>query len=130
MGPAPSPMKLYPLRFAVAGCLAATTLAAAEVPAPWKSRCADCHGLDGRAHTRLGRKLRIRSLTDPAVQAEFKDEHVAMAIHDGVVDHRGKARMKPITGLSEVEVKALVTYIRSLKREPPPRPPAERRPIR
>lgn len=110
-------MKLLPVCFAVAG-FAASSLAADEVPAIWKARCASCHGLDGRADTRLGRKLKIRSLTDPAVQAEFKDEHVPMAIHDGVVDHRGKVRMKPIKDLPESEVKALVAYIRSLKQDP------------
>lgn len=110
-------MKLIPVCFVVVG-FAASNLAADKVPAVWKSRCASCHGLDGRADTRLGRKLKIRSLTDPAVQAEFKDEHIPMAIHDGVVDHRGKDRMKPVTGLSPAEIKDLVVYIRSLEEKP------------
>ena len=109
-------MKLHQLGFAVAGLLAASTLVAADGAALWEERCAKCHGSDGRARTRLGRKLKIRSLADPAVQAEFTDAQAAMAIHDGVADNPGKVRMETIKGLSDEQVQALIKYLRSLKK--------------
>lgn len=81
----------------------------------WENSCASCHGADGKAQTRQGKKLKIRDYTDPAVQAELKDDAMLQAILEGVKEG-GKERMKGFKDeFSEEEAKELVAYIRQLK---------------
>ncbi|MBI2516941.1 MAG: cytochrome c [Opitutae bacterium] len=88
---------------------------AATAAENWENSCASCHGADGKAQGKQGRKLKIRDYTDAKVQAELKDEEMVKAILDGVkVD--GKERMKAFgEEYSEAEAKDLVAYIRGLK---------------
>lgn len=78
--------------------------------------CAKCHGADGKGQTKMGQKLGIKDLTDPKVQAELKDEDAIKAIKEGVKDKEGKTLMKPMEGLSDDEIKALVQHIRNFKK--------------
>jgi cytochrome c553 len=91
-------------------------LVAADVLANWKEHCAKCHGDDGKGDTKMGRKLSIADLTDPAVQAKFTDEAALKAMKDGVTDKAGKVAMKPIEGLPADEMPALVKFVRDLKK--------------
>lgn len=89
---------------------------AATAAENWENSCASCHGADGKAQTKQGKKLKIRDYTDAAVQAELKDEEMVKAILEGVKADNGKERMKGFKDeLSEPEAKDLVAYIRSLK---------------
>jgi mono/diheme cytochrome c family protein len=72
----------------------------------------------------LGQQLRTVSrryrqggyLTDPKKQASFTDAQATAAIKDGVKQN-GKTTMKAFGGkLSADEIKALVTYVRTLKK--------------
>lgn len=96
---------------------AASLSYAATAGENWENNCASCHGDDGAAKTKQGKKLKIRDYTDAAVQAEFKDEDILKAILDGVkVD--GKERMKGYRGEfenPEAEAKELVAFVRKLK---------------
>ena len=97
------------LGFTAGGAFAAT---AAE---NWENSCASCHGADGKAQTKQGKKLKIRDYTDAKVQAELKDEEMLKAILEGVKEG-GKERMKGFKDeFSEQEAKDLVAFIRSLK---------------
>jgi cytochrome c553 len=96
--------------------LATPSLFAANAAALWKSECASCHGDDGRGDTKMGRKLYISDLTDAALQAKFTDEEAAKSIKFGLKDAKGKVIMKEISGVSDDDVKALVAYVRSLKK--------------
>jgi cytochrome c6 len=88
---------------------------AAPAAENWDNHCASCHGADGKAQTKIGKKLKIRDYTDPQVQAELKDESMIKATADGVVID-GKEKMKGYkAGLSADEIKDLVAYIRKLK---------------
>lgn len=88
---------------------------AATAAENWENSCASCHGADGKAQSKQGKKLKIRDYTDPKVQAELKDDAMLTAILDGVKEN-GKERMKGYKGeLSEQECQDLVKYIRSLK---------------
>jgi mono/diheme cytochrome c family protein len=89
---------------------------AADAPAIWGDQCAKCHGDDGKGDTKMGHKLSIKDLTDAAVQAAFTDDEGFKAIKDGITDKNGKSRMKPIEGLSDDEMKAMVKYVRGLKK--------------
>jgi mono/diheme cytochrome c family protein len=89
---------------------------AADAKSNWDDNCAKCHGADGRGDTKMGRKLDIKDFTDAKVQAQFTDDQAFSAVKDGLKDKEGKTRMKAIEGLSDDEIKALVQYVRGLKK--------------
>ena len=82
----------------------------------WNDQCAKCHGKDGKGDTKMGKKLSIKDYSDTAVQAGFTDEEAFKAIKEGTKDKTGKVRMKAIEGLSDDDIKAMVTYFHSLKK--------------
>jgi cytochrome c553 len=89
---------------------------AADAATNWADQCAKCHGPTGKGDTKMGKKLSIADLTDPKVQAKFTDEQAGKAIKEGIKDESGKTTMKPIEGLSDDDIKALVAYVRTLKK--------------
>ncbi|HVT73140.1 MAG TPA: cytochrome c [Lacunisphaera sp.] len=81
----------------------------------WDNHCASCHGSDGKAQTKMGKKLKLKDYTDATVQAALKDEDMIKATADGVVVD-GKERMKGFKDkLTADEIKDLVAYIRKFK---------------
>jgi cytochrome c553 len=93
--------------------LAASTAAvSADVAAIWEKSCQKCHGADGKGDTKMGKKMEIKDLTDAKYQATFKDEDAFKAIKDGIKDG-DKTKMKGAEGLSDDDIKALVTKVRS-----------------
>jgi mono/diheme cytochrome c family protein len=109
-------MKLPRTLLALALVSIAGPIIGADVLANWKEHCAKCHGDDGKGDTKMGRKLSIGDLTDPAVQAKFTDEAAGKAMKGGVNDKAGKVAMKPIEGLAADEISALVKFVRGLKK--------------
>lgn len=96
---------------------AAVSLGAATAAENWENHCASCHGEDGKAQTKQGKKLKIRDYTDAAVQAELKDDAMLKVILEGYIEN-GKERMKGFKDElenPEQEAKDLVDYIRKLK---------------
>lgn len=89
---------------------------AADAAANWGQHCAKCHGDDGKGQTKMGKRLKIRDLTDGTVQAGFTDEQAFKAMKEGVKDDTGKTTMKAIEGLSDEEMKALVGTVRAFKK--------------
>ncbi len=94
----------------------ALTASAADAAANWEEHCAKCHGADGKGQTKMGRKLNISDFTDAKVQACFTDERAFKAMKEGVKDKNGKQTMKPIEGLTDDDMKALVPFVRALKK--------------
>ncbi|MGH8092407.1 MAG: c-type cytochrome [Chthoniobacterales bacterium] len=89
---------------------------AADAKENWTKHCAQCHGPDGQANTKMGMKLQAKDLTSPKVQASFTDAQAATAIKDGIKEN-GKAKMIAFgSKLSDDEIKALVAYVRTLKK--------------
>ncbi|MDI1336740.1 MAG: cytochrome c [Lacunisphaera sp.] len=105
--------KLALAGFALAfGTGAATAATTAE---NWDNLCASCHGTDGKAQTKMGKKLKLRDYTSAAVQAELKDDAMLKATTDGVTVE-GKEKMKGYKAdLSAAEIKDLVAHIRKFK---------------
>lgn len=89
---------------------------AADAQANWDEHCAKCHGADGKGNTKMGKKLRIRDLSDAKTQTEFTDVQAMKIIKEGLADKNGKTTMKPVEGLSDDEMQALVPLIRALKK--------------
>jgi mono/diheme cytochrome c family protein len=89
---------------------------AADAKTNWANNCAQCHGPDGKAATKMGKVLNAKDLTDPTVQASFTDAKAAEVIKNGVKQN-GKTTMKAFGGkLTDDEIKALVAYVRTLKK--------------
>jgi mono/diheme cytochrome c family protein len=94
----------------------ALSIRAADPKTNWVNNCAQCHGPDGRANTKMGKQLSAKDLTDPKVQASFSDAKAAEVIKNGVKQN-GKTTMKAFGGkLTDDEIKALVAYVRTLKK--------------
>lgn len=80
----------------------------ADAAATWASSCASCHGKDGSGTTAMGKKLGVKDYTKDQA---FSDAEAAKVIKDG------KGKMKGFGGkLSDDDVKALVAYVRTLKK--------------
>jgi mono/diheme cytochrome c family protein len=74
----------------------------------YKSRCAMCHGSDGKGQTPVGQKMGAHDFASAEVQKESDDE-LAQIIA------RGKNKMPAYEGkLKPAEIKDLVGYIRKL----------------
>lgn len=103
--------------FLVTGFLAVFALSApaADVRHNWTTQCVKCHGSDGKGNTPMGRKLHIRDLTDPKVQATLNTAKMRDAIKNGIMKN-GKTEMKAYGSLlSDAEIEALVSHVRQLR---------------
>ena len=89
---------------------------AADAKTNWANNCAQCHGPTGKGDTKMGQMVGAMDLTDPKKQASFSDGKATETIKNGVKQN-GKTTMKAFGGkLSDDEVKALVAYVRTLKK--------------
>jgi cytochrome c6 len=74
----------------------------------YKSRCAGCHGADGKGDTGLGKSMHLRALGSADVQKQ-SDKELTAWIADG------KGAMPGYKDkLSGAQIKDLVSYIRDL----------------
>lgn len=88
---------------------------AAPVAENWENNCTKCHGADGKGETKIGKKLKLKSYADPAVQAAMTDEEIIKAITDGVTEN-DKEKMKAYKDvLSAEEITELAAYVRKFK---------------
>lgn len=108
-------MKKMILLAAMLGLAAALSAKAADAKENWDTHCAKCHGAEGKGDTKMGQKLGCKDLTDAKVQADLKDDAATKAIKEGLKSEDGKTLMKPFE-LSDDEIKALVAYVRTLKK--------------
>ena len=81
----------------------------------YEKHCVDCHGENGRAQTRLGRKSGAKDLTDQAAMAKLTDEEVFKTIKFGRKNKQGEEKMDAFgDGLSDAEIRDLVAFVRTL----------------
>lgn len=109
-------MKRYPGVVGLFFCAAASLIAAdATGVANYKKHCATCHGSDGKAQTRLGRKSGAKDLSDKAAQAKLSDAEVFKTIKEGRKNAKGEEKMEAFaTELSDKQITELVGYVRTL----------------
>jgi cytochrome c6 len=103
-----SPMKLI-ICVSVAIIIACSGASfGADTAALWAQHCASCHGKDGSGSTAMGKKLGVKDYTK---DQGFSDAEAANVIKNG------KGKMKGYKDkMSDADVKALVAYVRSLKK--------------
>ena len=74
----------------------------------YKSKCQACHGAAGTPAPAMAKMMGIKPVSDPAMAGLTADQ-VAAAVKNG------KGKMKPISGLSDDEVKAVAAFFKTLK---------------
>lgn len=88
--------------------LFAASPAFADAAATFKSKCAMCHGADGR---KVNKATNVRDLTSAEVQKQSDQELLEITAN-------GRAKMPAYKGkLSDEEIKGLVKFIRELPRK-------------
>jgi cytochrome c6 len=79
--------------------------------ATYKTKCAACHGADGKGETAIGKSNKIRDLGSAEVQQQSDADLTA------VIDN-GKGKMPPYgKSLKPEQVKDLVAYVRTLAKK-------------
>lgn len=91
-----------------------TAVMAADGAAIFKTKCAACHGPDASGATPMGQKMKIRDLRSADVQKQTDADLTAM-IATGGKDAKPAHAFKT-KGLSDGDITALVTFIRSIKK--------------
>ncbi len=96
--------------FATAGFAANSKPEANSKPAPdgslFKSRCALCHGADGRGKTSLGQQLKAADLHSAPVQSQS-----SKALHNIIL--HGKGNMPPFEGqLTDEQIDQVLKFVR------------------
>jgi mono/diheme cytochrome c family protein len=76
--------------------------------ATYKAKCQTCHGATGTPSAGMAKAMGIKASTDPAIKA-LTAAQMADAIKNG------KGKMKPIAGLTDAQIKDVVTFYRGLK---------------
>ena len=93
---------------AVVVCLACAAGFAQSGDATYKAKCASCHGAAGTPSAGMAKMMGIKAVSDPDIQ-KLTDAQMSAAVKDG------KGKMKPIAGLTDEQIKDVVTYYRGLK---------------
>ena len=109
-------MKKMLLLVTMLGLATALSAKAADAKENWENLCAKCHGVEGKGDTKMGTKLGVKDFTDAKVQGTIKDDAAFKGIKEGRKSDDGKTLMKAYDTLSDAEIKALVAYVRGLKK--------------
>jgi cytochrome c553 len=81
----------------------------------WNSKCKACHGEDGRAQTKTGKKEKIPDMTTPKWQGHISDSEIKKTITEGSDEN---PKMKPFKDkLSEQEIDSLVKHVRGFAKK-------------
>jgi mono/diheme cytochrome c family protein len=87
--------------------LAGTLAFADSGDAIYKAKCASCHGSAGTPSPGMAKMMGIKPASELTKTVTAADMEAAVK--------NGKGKMKPIAGLSDAQIKDVVTYFRSLK---------------
>lgn len=94
---------------------ASPAVAAPSARENYKTHCVSCHGADGKAQTRLGKKSGAKDISDKTALAKLSDEDVFKTIKFGRKNDRGQEKMESFgDDMSDPEITELVAYVRTL----------------
>ena len=95
---------------AVAFAFSTWTFAADSGADVYKSKCASCHGAEGKGDTAMGKAMKVKDLASDDVQKQ-SDADLTTAIE------KGKKPMPGYEGkLTKEQINDLVKYLRGLKK--------------
>ena len=93
------------------GNSARANAAAGDAAGTYNSKCAKCHGRDGRSKTTRGRLTHSRDLTSSEWQNDVSDERIYNSISNG------KGKMPAFKkSLTDSQIDELVNYVRRLRK--------------
>jgi mono/diheme cytochrome c family protein len=92
--------------FVLLACTVSFAQSAGE--ATYKTKCQSCHGAAGTPNPGIAKLLGIKPVSDPAIKALSLDQVESAA-------KNGKGKMKPVTGLTDAQIKDVAEYFKSLK---------------
>ncbi len=108
-------MKLTAGAILTIAVFAASTTLAADGKALYEQHCIKCHGADGKGETKMGKKMEAKDYSNPKAWEGLTDAKAIKAVKEGFkVD--GKVIMKPTEGVSDEDAKAIVEYMKTLKK--------------
>jgi cytochrome c5 len=76
--------------------------------ATYKAKCQMCHGATGTPSPGMAKAMGVKPVSDPDIKKLTVDQMVASV-------KNGKGKMKPVAGLTDVQIKDAVTFYRGLK---------------
>jgi mono/diheme cytochrome c family protein len=79
----------------------------------WKAKCKSCHGEDGRADTKQGKKENIPDISTADWQGRHTDAQIREVISEGSKDNKKMKAYKE--KLTPGEIDSVVQYVRALK---------------
>ena len=88
--------------------VSAVCFAQSSGQATYKAKCQMCHGANGTPSPGMAKMMSIKPVSDPAVKALTADQMFTAV-------KNGKGKMKPVTGLTDRQIKDAVTFYRGLK---------------
>ena len=91
--------------------VAASSLPGGDATSVYNSKCASCHGRDGRARSAHAKHEKARDLTSGEWQESVSDERIYNAISNGKGKMPGFKKK-----LSDGQIDELVNYVRRLRR--------------
>ncbi|HSA92187.1 MAG TPA: cytochrome c [Terriglobales bacterium] len=98
------------LALTVAVLMLAPAALADDAAALYKSKCASCHGADGKASA-IGKKMGAKDLQDPELKKATEAEWIDITT-------KGKAKMPAYDKkLTADQIKALVAYMKELSKK-------------
>ena len=92
----------------VVSLASAVCLAQSGGEATYKAKCQSCHGSAGTPSPGIAKMMGVKPVSDPDIQKLTADQMAAVV-------KNGKNKMKPITGLTDQQIKDVVAYYRGLK---------------
>jgi len=99
------------LLLAAGGCKTKIAGGRADGAKIFAEGCAKCHGPDGSPSAAMRRSIRVKDLTDPALQKRLTDAQIRKQVANG-----SSNRLMPAFGdnLDEAQMDAIVKYVRTL----------------
>jgi cytochrome c oxidase cbb3-type subunit 3 len=94
------------IALAIATLALVTTARAEDGKALFASKCAACHGPDGKGQTKMGEKLGVKDLTKTTLGEADIEKAVETGKPPKMTAYKGK--------LSDAEIKAVAEYVKGL----------------
>ena len=76
--------------------------------ATYKAKCAMCHGATGTPSAGMAKAMGVKPASDPDIKKLTVDQEITAV-------KAGKGKMKPVSGLTDAQVKDVVAFYRTLK---------------
>jgi mono/diheme cytochrome c family protein len=92
----------------VVSLASAACFAQSSGQATYKAKCQMCHGAAGTPSPGMAKMMGIKPVSNPDIKNLTADEMFTAV-------KNGKGKMKPVTGLTDAQIKDTVTFYRGLK---------------